>query len=297
MTLTRAAPFIFLLLWSGGFTVAKVGIHDADPLTLLALRYVCVVALILPLYFIYKPALPKNRHEYAHIICVGFLIQVVYFGAAYKAFEAGASAGAVALITSLQPIFVAMVIPMLSDETVTRRTWLGLALGLAGSAIVIIANTGVQVTGTLALLFSFAALVAITLGTVWEKRFGVSHHPITTNLVQYIVGALCLLPLAWLTEPMNINWTLPFGFALFYLVVCNSILAISLLIMMIRKGEATKVSALFFLVPPMSALLAWFFIGELMATEAWLGMLVAAIGVWMVTSGKKTTPKTVTSDT
>lgn len=269
--------------------MAKVGIHDADPLTLLALRYVCVVALILPLYFIYKPPLPKNRREYIHIVFVGFLIQVAYFGAAYKSFEAGASAGAVALITSLQPIFVAMIIPMLSDETVTRRTWIGLTLGLLGSAIVIIANMGVQLTSTVSLLFSVAALVAITLATVWEKRFGVSQHPITTNLVQYLVGALCMLPLAWFTETMTIKWTLPFSFALFYLVVCNSILAISLLIMMIRKGEATKVSALFFLVPPMSALLAWMFINERMATAAWLGMLVAAVGVWLVTSGSKKT--------
>ena len=282
MSLTKTAPIIFLLLWSGGFTVAKVGILDADPLTLLALRYACVVAIIFPLCLIFKPALPKNKHEWMHIAFVGLLIQVIYFGTAYKAFEAGASAGAVALITSLQPIFVALTIPLLSDETVNRRTWIGLLLGLIGSAIVIIANSGVQHISTFALMFSVSALIAITAGTVWEKRFGVSQHPLITNLVQYLVGTGCLLPLAYFTESMSITWTPSFGFALFYLVVCNSILAISLLIMMIRKGEATKVSALFFLVPPMSALLAWIFIDETMAPAAWIGLLVAAAGVWLV---------------
>ena len=103
-------------------------------------------------------------------------------------------------------------------------------VGLIGSAIVIIANTGVQITSVVSLLFAGAALIAITLGTVWEKLFGIQQHPLTTNLVQYRVGAVCMLPLAWLTEAITIKWTLPFGFALFYLVVCNSILAISLLI-------------------------------------------------------------------
>lgn len=281
MRLITWAPFIFLLLWSAGFTVAKIGIDDADPLTLLALRYGCVVLIILPLFLWFKPSLPKNGREWLNIAIVGFLIQVVYFGTAYKAFELGASAGAVALITSLQPLFVAMIIPLLTDETVSKRTWAGLVLGLLGSAIVILANLGVQLTTTISLLFSVAALVAITIGTVWEKRFGVPQHPLTTNLVQYAVGTVCLLPLAWATESMHIDWTPQFTFALFYLVVCNSIFAISLLIMMIREGEATRVSALFFLVPPMSALLAWLIISEPMAPTAWIGMVIAALGVWL----------------
>lgn len=283
MTLSKWAPLVFLLLWSGGFTVAKVGIHDADPLTLLALRYVCVVILIAPLILIYKPAFPGNRNEWLHMAFVGFLIQVIYFGAAYKSFEAGASAGTVALLTSLQPILVAIIMPLLSHESINRRTWCGLALGLFGSVLVIFANMDVQLNSAAGILFSIAALCGITLATVWEKRFGVSQHTLTTNMIQYSMGAACLLPLAYFTESMSINWTLPFGLALFYLVVCNSILAISLLMMMIRKGEATRVSALFFLVPPMSAFLAMLFIGEPMANTAWTGMLVAVLGVWLVT--------------
>lgn len=281
--LVALAPFVFLLLWSGGFTVAKIGIDDADPLTLLALRYGCVVALLFPLWLVFRPALPENRSQWINLVVVGFLIQVVYFGTAWIAFSKGGTAGTVALITSLQPILVAVVMPMVSKETVSSKRWFGLFLGLAGAYLVLIGNADIQITSVTIILFSTAALIAFTLATVWEKRFGISHHPLTSNLVQYSVGVIGTLPLAMYFEPMQINVTGPFVFALAYLVFANSLLAISLLLMMIRNGEATRVSALFFLVPPTSALIAWLVLDERMASLAWLGMAVAAVGVWLAT--------------
>jgi len=188
-----------------------------------------------------------------------------------------------ALITSLQPILVAVIMPRLSREQVSKAKWFGLLLGLCGASLVIIGNSGAQTVSLQVVLFSVSALLAFTIATVWEKRFGSEHHPLTSNTVQYAVGFLCTLPLAVLLEPMNINVTLPFVIALAYLVICNSILAISLLLMMIRRGEATKVSALFFLVPPMSAFIAWLVLHEQMTPMAWVGMAVAASGVWLVT--------------
>ena len=284
--LVRCAPAIFLLLWSGGFTVAKIGIVDADPLTLLALRYFCVLLLLLPLFLIARPKLPENRSQWLHLVIVGFLIQVAYFGAAWTAFSLGGSAGAVALITSLQPILVAVVMPGLSEEKVGAIKWLGLLLGLAGAVLVITGNTSVQPVSLIVVVFSVIALLSFTAATVWEKRFGTEHHPLTSNVVQYVVGFLFTLPLAAVFEPMNINVTIPFLMALAYLVICNSILAISLLLMMIRRGEATKVSALFFLVPPVSAVIAWWFLNEQMTLIAWVGMAVAATGVWLVSRQK-----------
>lgn len=281
--LTFYAPVIFLLLWSGGFTVAKIGIADASPITLLALRYFCVVALLVPFYLVLKPPLPKSRAAWGHLTLVGFLVQVVYFGAAYLAFNEGMSAGGVALITSLQPILVALVMPALSSEKLSPGRWLGFALGLTGAVIVIISNAEVKVGSVAGLLFAFAALFAIAAAIVWEKLFGIEQHPVTANLVQYAIGLGFTLPLAWALEDMHVNWTLSFSLALGYLVVLNSILAISLLLMMIRRGEATRVSALFFLVPPISALIAWPALGETMAPQAWTGLVIAAAGVWLVT--------------
>lgn len=281
--LIACAPAIFLLLWSGGFTVAKLGISDADPLTLLALRYACVVVILLPFFVVMRPSLPATREQWFHLAFVGFLIQVAYFGTAWMAFSHGGSAGTVALITSLQPILVALIMPVLSQERVSLRRWMGLLLGLLGTTLVLVGNASVGVTTIAVVGFAVSALLAFTLATVWEKRFGVAHHPLTSNMVQYSVGLAGALPLAMMFEPMHITVTVPFLFALGYLVLGNSLLAISLLLMMIRQGEATRVSALFFLVPPMSAFIAWLVLGEHMSTMAWAGMAVAAIGVWMTT--------------
>jgi drug/metabolite transporter (DMT)-like permease len=281
--LILCAPGIFLLLWSGGFTVAKVGISDADPLTLLAVRYACVVVLLLPFFLVVKPPLPQGRKQWLHLALVGFLIQVVYFGTAWMAFVKGGSAGTVALVTSLQPILVALIMPLMSSERVSIKRWVGLVLGLSGTFLVLAGNAGIEPISLMVLMFSVSALIAFTIATVWEKRFGVAHHPLTSNMVQYSVGLAGTLPLALLFEPMHITVTVPFLFALAYLVLCNSLLAISLLLMMIRQGEATRVSALFFLVPPVSALIAWLALDEHMSSLAWLGMGVAAVGVWMTT--------------
>ncbi|MBX2839441.1 MAG: DMT family transporter [Gammaproteobacteria bacterium] len=279
----RFAPVVFLLLWSGGFTVAKLGINDADPITLLSLRYFCVLVLLLPFVLYKKPKLPNSASAWWHVCIVGFLIQVVYFGTCWTAFRLGGSASTVALVTSLQPLLVALVIPWVASERVSKLRWVGLLLGLLGTALVIVGNSGVQIVGVNVIVFSVLGLLGITTATVWEKRFGTELHPLTSNTIHYIVGFSCTLPLAFFFEEMNINVTAPFIFALLYLVVGNSILAISLLLFLIRQGEATRVSSLFFLVPPMSALIAWQVLGEAMMPAAWLGMVIAAFGVWLVT--------------
>lgn len=281
--LTRCAPVVFLLLWSGGYTVAKIGVSDADPLTLLSIRYACVLILLGPVWLIIRPPLPASPRAWLDLALVGFLIQVVYFGCAWTAMHTGSSAGTVALITSLHPILVALVIPLVSAERVSMKRWSGLALGLLGASLVLFGNAGVQTIAISGVVLSCIALFAFSTATVWEKRHGVAYHPLTSNLVQYVVGFGFSLSLAAMLEPMQVTWTASLGWALAYLVIGNSILAISLLLMMIRNGEATRVSALFFLVPPVSALIAWLLIDETMTPVAWAGMAIAAGGVWLAT--------------
>ncbi len=277
-----AAPVIFLLLWSAGFAIAKLGLAHAEPLTLLALRYVLVLALLVPVALVLRPPLPRTLRAWADIAIVGFLIQVVYFGLCYVAFKSGVSAGGVAIIVCLQPILVALAAPRLVGEAVSRLAWAGLALGLAGAATVIFARSGVQVENRFGLGLTVLALFGITGGTLWEKRFGVSHHPVTANLIQYFVGAAFTLPAAWVSEGMAVAWDTEFLLVLFYLVVGNSLLALSLLLAMIRAGEVSRVSALFYLVPALSALFAWPLLGEAMPPLAWAGMALAGLGVALV---------------
>ncbi|PRH44419.1 DMT family transporter [Burkholderia multivorans] len=278
----RAAPALFLLLWSSGFVFLKLGLRDADPLTFLALRYACVVALLAGPFLWLRPALPRTRRAWLNLIVVGLLLQAGYFSFTYLSLKLGMSAGAVALVTSQQPILVGLLAPALAGERVGALRWVGLALGAAGAVLVIVARGSVAIASPWALAFALLALACITGGTLWEKRFGTDVHPVSANLVQYAVGLAVSAPLAFALEPMHVHWSAGLAGSLAYLVICNSLIAISLLLAMVRHGEASRVSALFFLIPPATALIALAVLGETIGALAWPGMALAAAGLYLV---------------
>ncbi len=275
----RLAPGVFLLFWSAGFAVAKIGLGHARPMTFLSLRYGLVLVVLAPLVVALRPPPPRGAAAWGHLAVVGVLIQVVYFGLTYVAVDHGVSAGGVALIVSLQPVLVALLAPRLTGERIGARRWLGFGLGLAGAALVIAARSAVEATSAVGLLAAGGALVGMTTATFYEKRFGGGAHPVTANAVQYAAGLAGTLPLAWWLEDGRVAWTPGFAAALGYLVVANSLIALTLLLAMVRRGEVGRVSALFFLVPPGAALIAWLLLGEAMPPLAWLGLGVAAVGV------------------
>jgi len=278
-----AAPAVFLFLWSGGYAVAKVGLQFTGPMTLLTLRFGLVVVLMAILFVVLRPPLPKTRAEWAHLAMVGFLIQAVYFGMCYLAFHAGVAAGTVALLMSLQPVVVALIAPRWAGESVGRNQWLGLILGLVGCAVVITVRSNVEAPSLFGFTYAFLGLAGIIGGSLWEKKFGLKHHPVTTNLIGYAAGLAGVLPLMLILENPQVNWTWEFTAALSYLVIGNSLIAVGLLLAMIRAGDVARVSALFFLVPPLAALIAWLLLGEVMPPLAWFGMGLAAIGVYLST--------------
>jgi drug/metabolite transporter (DMT)-like permease len=273
------APALFILLWSGGFTALKAGLAYAEPITYLALRYGVVLAVLLPLFLTIRPPLPRSALEWVHLGVIGILVQTLYFGLAYIAMRLGISAGLQALIVSLQPILVGILAPGLVHERVGLVQWLGLGLGVIGAVLVIMTRSAVDATSALGILCSFGALFGMTAGTLYEKRFGVAQHPVTSNLIQYTVGFAAVLPLAWALEDMRLSWTGQMIAAMLYLAIGNSLISVTLLLAMIRRGEASRVSALFFLIPPTAAVIAWLLIGEFMPPIAWLGMALAAAGV------------------
>jgi drug/metabolite transporter (DMT)-like permease len=239
-----------------------------------------VLIVLAPFALIMKPRWPRRLAEWLHIAFVGFLIQGVYFGLCYLAFNLGAASGTVAIIVCLQPILVGLIAPHFAHERVSALRWLGLALGLAGAATVILAQSAIEAESVLGVLCCIGALIGIAGGTLWEKRFGSNHHPVVSNMVQYAAGLVTTLPLALLTETLTVDWSsLEFQLALAYLVIGNSLISMTLLLAMIRLGEVSRVSSLFYLVPPVSALMAWPILGEAMPPLAWLGMAIAAAGV------------------
>ncbi len=279
------APWIFVALWSGGYVPVRVGLAYVEPLFFLVLRYAAVLALLIPAYIVVRPPLPRTWRAWGHLAIVGALIQGIYFALANYAIGLGASAAGLGIVLALQPILVALVAPHISaSEVVTRRAWIGLALGLAGAVVVVLAKAQAGDATAIGIATACVALLFITAGTVWEKRFGTTQHPIVSNIVQCGVALLIVLAAAWPVETFRVAWTWPFIASLTYLVVGNSIIAMTLLLAMIRYGQATRASALLFLVPPCSAAIAWTLLGEPYPPLVLAGMALAGLGVWLVRS-------------
>ena len=280
-------PLLFLLLWSAGYVVAKVALVDAAPMALLALRFAAVIAIMAALFAILRPPLPKTLCGYLHLGFVGVLMQTVYFGMAYFSFVNGVAAGTAALIFSLQPILVALLAPRWTGEAVSWLQWFGLAIAMVGTLTVIVARLEIGPPPLAGFGFAALALAGITLATLWEKRFGLSHHPVSANLIGYSAGLLGLLPFLNWAEIAAVNWTPSFYWALAYLVIGNSVVAVGLLLAMIRAGQVSRVSTLLFLVPPLAALIAWLTLEEPMPLLAWVGLLVSGGGVYLATRPSK----------
>ncbi|WP_428515726.1 DMT family transporter [Roseovarius sp.] len=279
----RLAPVIFLVLWSGGYAVAKAGLGYAAPMVILAMRFALVVAVMAALWLVLRPPLPKTRAEWGHLAMVGLLIQSVYFGMSYYALDSGVAAGTLALLMTLQPVMVALVAPRWTGEQVGWKQWSGLILGLLGAGVVIAARAAVEPPSVAGFAFAVIGLGGIVAASLWEKRFGVQHHPVTSNLVGYAVGLVGILPLLALQDDLSITWGWPFLGVMVYLVLGNSLVAVGLLLAMIRAGDVARVSSLFFLVPPLAAVLAWALLGEVMPPVAWGGMALAGTGVLLAT--------------
>lgn len=280
--LAGLAPLIFLLLWSSGFGVAKAGLRHAEPLTFLSLRYGIIVLLFLPIFLILRPRLPATRKAWLHIAVVGFLIQSVYFGLAWIGLGLGVSAGVAAVISSTQPLLVALMAPRIAKERVGALRWVGLLLGAAGAVIVIAASASFSTDLDIGILCCAVATLGMAGGTLYQKRFVTEAHPVVVNLVHYAVGFVTIAPLALGFDSMKIDWTPDFILSLGWIVAANSVLAISLLLFMINRSEASRISALFFLVPPMAALFGWLLLGETLTLTACAGMAIAVAGVWLV---------------
>ena len=278
-----AAPFLFLAFWSGGFVFAKLGLAHAEPLTFLALRFAIVVVAMGAVFVVLRPPLPKTGMDWVHLSIVGILMQALYFGMCYIAFDLDVSAGTVALVLAFHPILVAIIAPWSAGETIGWRRWTGLMMALVGTGLVILARLEIAVPSLTGMIATVLALFSFLAAALWEKRFGVTHHPVTSNLIGFAAGFLAILPFALLLETNMVAWNMDMAVALAYLVVCNSLIATTLLLAMIRVGEVSRVSALLFLVPPGAALLAWLILDEVMPVLAWPGLVLAAIGVLIAT--------------
>ncbi|MGF7006484.1 DMT family transporter [Aminobacter sp. BE322] len=280
----RLIPATFVLLWATGFIGARYAMPWAEPFTFLAVRFV-IAALILGGIMLAIGSRPLPQRAALNAMLIGMLLHGVYLGGVFWAIRHGLPAGLSALIAGLQPLVTALLAGAILGEEIRPRHWLGLAVGFVGVVIVLSPKLG-SIGGVTwqTLTASLIAMAGISAGTIWQKRAGASGDLVTGTFWQY-VGAGVLTTLAsftFETQQMTVNGELIFALA--WLVFVLSIGAIFLLMVMIRDGAMSKVASLFYLVPAVTAVIAWLLFGEQLSLLQLLGMAIATLGVGLATA-------------
>jgi drug/metabolite transporter (DMT)-like permease len=275
-----AAPGVFVVLWASGFIGAKLGLPYAEPLTFLALRMFGVVVL-LGLFMLIAGAKWPGREGALDSYVTGVLMHALYLGGVYISIAKGLPAALSALVVGLQPLLTSTIANRLLGERVAPRQWVGLVLGLSGVYLVVQDKATVGAATPLAWIAAVVGLVAITIGTVYQKRFGSGIDWRPAMFIQYAAAGILFALGATAFESRSVRWTPEFLFALGWLVFVLSFGAIWLLYFLIRRAAATRVVSLFYLTPPVTALMAWSLFGERLAPLALVGMAVCVAGVFL----------------
>ncbi len=279
--LIRAMPLVFVLIWSTGFIVARYGMPLAPPMTFLALRYTFSILCFLPWIMLAGVSWPGTRAQWLHLSVTGVLMHGGYLGGVWAAVKAGMGAGLIALIVGLQPVLTAFWLSS-TGGWITRRQWEGLLLGFAGLVLVVSRKFG---TGGEADAFNFSlavfALLSITVGTLYQKRFVAPCDVRSANTVQLLAALIVTLPIA-LLEAESVQWSTRFVGALAWSVLALTLGGSSLLYLLIQRGAATVVTSLMYLVPPTTALMAWLLFSEPITATTVAGTALTAVGVSLV---------------
>lgn len=282
----RAMPGVFVLIWSTGFIVARYGMPYAPPLKFLAVRYALSVVCFLIWVRLARVAWPRKRLQWSHLAVTGVLMQAGYLGGVWAAVRAGMGSGLVALLVGIQPVLTAVWLS-LRGGTVTRRQWAGLLLGFVGLVLVVSRKLGEG--GEVSMLtmgLAIMALLSITAGTLYQKRFVAPCDVRSANAIQLAAALIVTLPFAAL-EQDSIHWNLSSGGAMAWSVLALSLGGSSLLYILIQRGTATAVTSLLYLVPPCTAVMAWLLFAEPITAMTLAGIALTAVGVSLAVRGAR----------
>jgi drug/metabolite transporter (DMT)-like permease len=275
-----AAPAVFVVLWASGFIGARFGLPFAEPLTFLTIRMIAVTLLLAVLIVATRPIWPAPA-RIVHNMVAGLLVHGLYLGGVFISMQRGLPAGLSALVVSLQPVLTSTLANRMLGERVILRQWFGLLLGLAGVYLVLHDKTAGDAS-LAAWAAAGIALLGITVGTLYQKRFGGGVDWRPAFFIQYGAAGLLYASGAFLFETRAVNWTAEFLFALAWLVFVLSFGAVWLLYFLIRRTPLARVASLFYLTPPFTALMAWALFDERLAPLALIGMAVCVAGVFLV---------------
>jgi len=281
LTLERFAPALFVLLWSTGFVGAKYGLPYADPFIFLSVRILIAAILLFALARILKMPVGIGRQAVARSGLIGFFLHACYLGGVFYAIAQGLPAGVAAVVTSLQPVLVSVFAVKVLGEQLRRTQIAGLLTGLVGVVLVLGPSIDAQIPKP-AIIAILIALMGSTTATLLQKKLGADIPLISGTAYQYLFSGCVLGLIALATQETSITWNLRFTVAFVWLIVILSVGAILLLLWLLNTGSAAKVSSLFYLVPPATAIEAFFLFGEKVNTQGFLGIGITALGVWLV---------------
>ncbi|MEJ7771182.1 MAG: DMT family transporter [Geodermatophilaceae bacterium] len=278
-----SAPAVFVLLWSTGFVGAKYALPYAEPFTFLALRLFIATALLWLIVIVARGDRLSGRVQWGRSAVTGVLLHAGYLGGVFWAIGHGLPAGVSAVVVSLQPVVVAALAKRFLGERLSRLQWVGLVLGLIGVVLTLapglLDDSRSQEFPPLGIVACLVALAAGTAGTIHQKRHGDRIPLVSGTAVQYLAAAILLAAGSLAFESQTIDWTLEFSLAMGWLVLALSLGAVLLLLFLLKRGSASSVSSLFYLVPPATAIEAYLLFGEELAPISIVGVVVTALGV------------------
>lgn len=284
--LARVAPGIFVLLWATGFLIAKLGVPYAQPMTILAMRFVLAAVMMATVAAVTGAPWPRSWSRIGHIAVIGILLHAVYLGGCYIAIYGGMPAGMVALIAGFQPILTATLAGPVLGERTRPAQWIGIATGFVGLMMVLWERMVIDLSHPAALLFAILSLLGITSATIYQKRFCPSFDLRSGTAIQYLAASLVMVPTALILGVGTVDWAPTFIFALAWLVIVLSGVSIALLTWMISRGAASKVASLFYLTPPIAAIGSYFWFDERLSALALAGMAVIVFGLYLLNRGR-----------
>lgn len=277
----------FVAVWGSGYIATKIGLQYAPPFTFLSLRYAFGLLLLLPVILFWKPAWPRSGSQWAHLAVAGLLMHAVQLGGSHYAQYLGMSAGVIALIASAQPVFTALIASRFLHERLLPRQWLGIALGLAGVALVVWHKVDIREVSVGSLLASLIALAGVTAATLYQRSFSPKADLKAAAVIQFAASLAVLAPLAAAVEGFDVQWAWPLVGAVAFLVIFASLIGVSVLHILMRHGQAARVSSMLYLPPIFAVGLEYAFFGVLPSGLAFGGIALACAGVAMTVWSKR----------
>jgi drug/metabolite transporter (DMT)-like permease len=272
----------FVTVWGSGFVATKIGLQYAAPFTFLTLRFLFGLACLVPILLITRPRFPGSRAELGHVVAAGLLMHAIHLGGSHYTQYLGMSAGITALILSAQPLITAMIAVRWMGERLAARQWAGVAIGLAGVALIVWHKVDVREATVGSLVAITIALAGVTAGTLYQRVYCPLVDLRSAAFIQFIAAAAVLAPLGWWVEDFAVNWAWPMLGSIAFLVIGASILAVSALHTLMRRGQATRVTSLIYLTPIFAVGLELAMFGVVPSALSVAGIVVTCIGVALV---------------